>query len=281
MIVPYKVWRQYGVPQHGLSRLAGWLANSETVWLKNYLIKSFLKRYTVNMLEAVEEDPFAYPSYNTFFTRHLKPETRPIEAHPASLVSPADATLYQCGKMDQETLLKAKNHHHTLISLLGYKDSFSQDFESGYYFCFYLAPQNYHRVHMPLAGKLLKMRYVPGRLFSVSPLTATHVPQVFARNERLVLFFEGEKGLFSVILVGAMLVGSIHTAWAGQIAPSTLRHIKEVDYAQHPLSLQKGEEVGYFSLGSTVILLFDKNHDIQSHLNEEDTALMGEAIGNF
>lgn len=280
MSTPYSVWRQYFVPQHGLSRFAGFLANQTNPSLKNYLIRYFLNRYSVNLEDALIEDPFAYKSFNDFFTRKLKPNARPLPVNPNYLVSPADGSLYQCGKITNDTLLHAKNHQYTIAQLLGCKDSYAEQFIDGHYYCIYLAPHNYHRVHMPASGQLQHMRYIPGRLFSVNQLTAEWIDQLFARNERMVSFFKGDCGLFSVILVGAMLVGGIHTSWAGQIKPDA-NGLLERDYQQHSIKLNRGDEAGHFSMGSTVILLFDKNTKIDQRIQDGCGLQVGEPIGQF
>ena len=280
MSIPLTVRRQYFVSQHGLSRFAGFLANATQPTLKNYLIRYFLQRHTVNLSEAEIEDPYAYASFNDFFTRKLKKELRPISPHPTDLVSPADSTLYQSGQIKADTLLHAKNHNYTLSSLLGKKDDFSESFVDGSYACFYLAPHDYHRVHIPSEGRLLKMRYIPGRLFSVNKSTAQHVENIFARNERLVCFFENEIGKFVVILVGAMIVGSIHTSWAGKIAPGN-QGMMEIDYSAKPIHLSKGEDIGHFCLGSTAIVLFDKSASLAETLKPDQKILMGQKIGTW
>jgi len=281
MSVPFEVWRQYVVSQHGLSRVAGFLANSQLGWVKNLLIKYFMEHYDVNMAEAMESDPFAYKSFNDFFTRKLKTNARDINNEATTITSPADGTLYQQGKIEQNTLLKAKNQIYNVHSLLGYKDEYSTNFQDGYYHCIYLAPHNYHRVHMPCDGKLLNMRYVPGRLFSVNKTTAEHVDQLFARNERLICFFEGPIGNFVVILVGAMIVGSISTPWAGKVAPMNLRKITEINYTHNPVFLKKGEEMGCFSLGSTAITLFDRDITPDTRLDADKEVWMGESLGSY
>lgn len=281
MNVPFEVWRQYLVSQHGLSRLAGLLANSKSGWIKNILIKNFMKYYEVNMAEALESDPFAYKSFNDFFTRKLKPGARTVDTKETIISSPADGTLYQQGKVENSTLLKAKDQIYNVHSLLGYKDEYSHNFKNGFYHCIYLAPHNYHRVHMPCDGRLRKMRYVPGRLFSVNKTTAEHVNQLFARNERLVCFFEGAIGNFVIILVGAMIVGSISTPWAGKVAPMDLRKITEVDYTHNPVFLTKGDEMGCFSLGSTAITLFDRDITPDARLDADQEVWMGESLGAY
>lgn len=278
MSIPFDVRRQYFVPQHGLSRFAGFLANATHPKLKNFLIQYFLKRYSVNLSEAEIEDPFAYTSFNDFFTRKLKKGARPMSDDPNDLISPADSALYQCGNIKSDTLLHAKNHDYTLSALLGNKDKFSDAFIDGSYACFYLAPHDYHRVHMPASGRLLKMRYVPGRLFSVNQSTAKHVENIFARNERVVCFFENAHGKFVVILVGAMIVGGIHTSWAGKIAPNK-QGMRETDYTENPIRFRKGDEMGHFCLGSTAIVLFDKQATLSNTLKSEQKMRVGQTIG--
>lgn len=280
MSIPYTVWRQYLVPQHGLSRLAGLLGNNTYPALKNCLIKYFLKQYSVNMAEALEENPFAYSSFNAFFTRQLKPNARPMATDSNTIVSPADGTLYQYGKITQNTLLHAKNQCYTLSGLLGCRDDFADQFIDGYYHCVYLAPDNYHRVHMPTDGVLQSMRYVPGRLFSVNKVSAETIENIFARNERLIAFFKSPYGNFAVILVGAMIVGNIHTSWSGEVT-SRNREILERDYREHPIHIKKGDEMGHFQLGSTVITLFDKNIALDDAQDLNHTILMGETIGHY
>lgn len=281
MKVPFEVRRQYLVPQHLLSKIAGHLANSRVPWLKNLLIRSFLKKYPVNMAEAHQSDPFSYESFNAFFQRHLKSDARIWHRGHDAIASPADGTLYQHGQIRNNSLLTAKGKCHTIPGLLGIQDTSEKSFENGYYYCIYLAPHNYHRVHMPIDGRLVKMRYIPGRLFSVNKKTARHVPQLFSRNERLVCLFESEQGQFAVILVGAMIVGGISTPWAGRVHPKDLRKINEINYAEHPLSLKKGDEMGCFSLGSTAILLFEKNVKPDDRLKADDEVWLGEGLGHF
>lgn len=191
-------------------------------------------------------------------------------------------TLYQCGDIQANTLLHAKKHDYTIASLLGRKDQIASLFENGHYYCFYLAPHDYHRVHMPTSGQLLTMRYIPGRLFSVNQSTAEHVPNLFARNERVVNIFKGECGYFCVILVGAMIVGSMNTAWAGKVAPSEeTPPIEDIHYDKSKILLNKADEVGFFSLGSTAILLFEKNIQRHPSLSTNEAVRMGQMIGMF
>ncbi|MBS0288228.1 MAG: phosphatidylserine decarboxylase [Proteobacteria bacterium] len=283
MQYPLKVWRQFWLPQHALTRFGGWLSHSETPWLKNYLINYFLKRYDVNMDEAIQEDPFAYPSYHEFFIRHLKPELRPIDPSPAAICSPCDGEISQIGNIEQGTLLQAKGKTFTVSALLG-SESDAQIFEKGKFVTIYLAPKDYHRVHMPLAGTLSHLRYIPGKLFSVNPLTTNHIDNLFAKNERVVTIFKHDQGSFAIILVGAMIVGSIFTRWGGNMTPHRDKEMKVIQYPQlneHHVKLDKGEEMGYFSLGSTVIVLLDEKAGWEYDLSQNSRLVVGQGIGHL
>ncbi len=255
---------QHLLPQHLLSRLVGRLADSRIGWIKNSFILLFNRIYAINMSEAAEENPTAYPSFNAFFTRALKPQARPIDPDPALLVSPADGAISQLGKIDYGRIFQAKGHSYSLTSLLGGNQDRAQPFINGQFATIYLSPKDYHRVHMPIEGRLLEMVYVPGDLFSVNTATVTEVPNLFARNERLVAIFDTAAGPMAMVLVGAMIVAGIETVWSGQVAP-TRRTIETRRYdgrSPTPIILAKGEEMGRFKLGSTVILLFgEKNID--------------------
>ncbi len=283
MQYPLKVWRQYCLPQHALTRFGGWLSHSEIPWLKNYLIGWFLKRYNVNMNEAVGEDPYAYPSYHEFFIRHLKPSARPIDPSQKSICSPADGTISQIGNIEQGALLQAKGKTFTVASLIG-NEKDAEQFANGRFVTIYLAPQDYHRVHMPLTGTLTNLRYIPGKLFSVNPLTTAHVDNLFSKNERVVAFFKHDQGSFAIILVGAMIVGSIFTRWGGNITPHRGKEMLDIAYPQTPeqhIKLDKGEEMGYFSLGSTVIVLLAPNSGWEYDLSLNSRLVVGQRIGHL
>src|SRR3990167_991737 len=246
---------QYVMPQHILSRLMGFLADIRTPWFKNSFIRLFIKRFPVDMQEAIIEGPTAYPSFNQFFIRKLKPELRPITEELLAIASPADGTIAQLGEIKGDCLFQAKNHYFNLEELLGGDKSGAKLFENGSYATIYLAPHNYHRVHMPLAGKLTRSLFVPGKLFSVNKLTSERIPHLYSRNERLITLFETDEGMMAVILVGAMIVGSMQTVWMDKpVAGHTVS--KE---AVPSLHLAKGDELGHFKMGSTVIILFEKN----------------------
>lgn len=248
------------LPQHLLSRLVGYVAESKTVWLKNTVIKAFAKKYKINMAEALEENPTAYPSFNHFFTRALKEDARQIDSAADAIVSPADGAFSQLGDIKHGRIFQAKGRGYGLSTLLGGDFELSQQFENGSFATIYLSPRDYHRVHMPCEGKLLKTIYIPGDLYSVNQTTAENIDQLFARNERLVAIFETPHGPMAMILVGAMIVAGIETVWDGQVAPvpKTPQH-KHFASAAENVELEKGDEMGRFKLGSTVILLFGKD----------------------
>ena len=247
---------QYLVPQHLLSRLTGKIASTRTAWLKNAIIRWFIRRYSVNMAEALHVNADDYASFNDFFTRALKEKARPIDDADDILVSPADGVISAIGDIANDLLIQAKGKHFELLELVGGDTEIAEVFREGSFVTVYLSPKDYHRVHMPLAGTLRKMVYVPGKLFSVNQTTSERIQGLFARNERAICIFDTDMGPLAVILVGAMIVAGIDTVWSGQVTPA--KHGLSVeDYSsQHPaIQLGKGEELGRFRLGSTVILL--------------------------
>jgi phosphatidylserine decarboxylase len=251
---------QYLLPQHLLSRLTGWLAESRIVWLKNLLISQFVKHFDVNMSEALEPEPTAYDNFNAFFTRALKEGARPIDPSPGVVVCPADGAISQLGAIEHGRIFQAKGQSYTALELLGGDEHRANQFAEGEFATIYLSPRDYHRVHMPVAGQLTAQTYIPGQLFSVNQVTAENVPRLFARNERLVCYFDTEFGPMAMVLVGALIVAGIETIWSGQVAPPT-REPKTVDFKSAPagVGLDRGEEMGRFKLGSTVILLFPRD----------------------
>lgn len=272
---------QYLIPQHLLSRLVGTLAASEIRWIKNPFINWFRQRYGVDMSEAADPEPTNYPSFNAFFTRALKPGSRPIDASPNAVISPADGAISQLGAIAGNQIFQAKGQNYTTTELLGGDDKMAALFANGVFATVYLSPRDYHRVHMPLAGKLLRTIYVPGDLFSVNQTTAAHVPNLFARNERLVCLFETEFGPMALVLVGAMIVAGIETVWSGQVAPPP-RGILTTRYDRAPreVSLEKGAEMGRFKLGSTAILLLPQSKlSWRTDLAAGSPLRMGERIG--
>jgi len=276
-----KVLPQYFVPQHLLSRAMGLLAESRWPAIRDPLIKFFLNRYGIDMTLAAEPDPLAYATFNDFFTRALKEGVRPITE--TGIASPADGAVSQLGAIDQDRIFQAKGHSYTLSQLLGGDEERAAQFRDGQFATIYLSPKDYHRVHMPFAGKLTDMTYVPGKLFSVNNLTASQVPALFARNERVVAYFDTELGPMAVILVGAMIVASIETVWEGLVTPP-MRRLKHFDYAPKDsrMELARGAEMGRFKLGSTAIVLFGPgkiqwNPDLQAG----SRVCVGEQIGSL
>jgi len=273
---------QHILPQHLLSRLAAKVMQCKQPFIKNKIINWFINRYRVDMTEAENPDPSAYVDFNAFFTRALKAGSRPIDTAPNSIVSPADSTLSQLGTINTHRIFQAKGFEYSLHALLGGSSAWAEKFQDGQFATFYLAPNDYHRVHMPVTGTLKAMRYVPGRLFSVNTRTANSVPRLFARNERVICLFDTPVGEMAVILVGAMIVASIHTHWAGQIAPHSEREIQHWDYSANPPTFVKGQEIGHFQLGSTVIVLFSRNSmQWEASLTAGSATKMGKAVGTF
>ena len=247
---------QYLLPQHLLSRLVGKLAECRLPWLKNLLIRRFITQYKVDMSEAVDSAPEAYANFNAFFTRALKDGARPIADAP--VVCPADGAISQLGEINRGRIFQAKGQDYSLQTLLGDDKALTAEFDGGSFATIYLSPRDYHRVHMPVDGTLRSMTYVPGKLFSVNTTTAENVRSLFARNERAICVFDTEFGPMAMILVGAMIVAGIETVWDGQVAPPP-RQLTTRSYPQEAPTLKKGEEMGRFKLGSTVILLFGKD----------------------
>jgi phosphatidylserine decarboxylase len=248
---------QHALPQHFLSRIVLRVTRIRLWPVKNLLIRSFLRGFKVNMSEAAQPNPLQYPSFNAFFTRALRHGARAIDIDPGALVSPVDGTVSQIGRLDGSKLLQAKGHNYTLGALLDGAPEWAQRFTGGAFATLYLAPYNYHRIHMPLAGTLRAAWYVPGKLFSVNAVTAAAVPGLFAKNERVVCVFEDGPRAFAMVLVGALFVGSIATVWHGDVAPRSPHQRADLplDTTRSPLKLSKGAEMGRFNMGSTVILL--------------------------
>ena len=271
---------QYLLPHHLLSRLAGCLANCTWSWVKNPFITWFVKRYQVDMSQALEENPTAYSSFNDFFTRALKPDARPLDQTSGSILCPADGAISQLGKIEHGRIFQAKGHSFSVQELLGGNAELAAPFQGGEFATVYLSPRDYHRVHMPLGGTLKEMIYVPGKLFSVNQTTAENVPELFARNERVVCLFDTEAGPMAVVLVGAMIVASVETVWAGLVAPPS-RELRSTAYGQAAPSLEKGDEMGRFNLGSTAIVLFGPDAMRWSEsLKAGDSVQMGQLMGS-
>jgi phosphatidylserine decarboxylase len=273
---------QHMVPQHLLSRLVGRLADCTNPWVKNRFITWFAKQYQVNMTEALIEEPTAYPSFNAFFTRELKPGIREINQDSDAIVSPADGAISQIGTIKHGRIFQAKGRGYGLTTLLGGFDEIATPFKNGLFATIYLSPKDYHRVHMPIKGTLRETVYVPGDLFSVNQATAENVDQLFARNERLVAIFDTEAGPMAMVLVGAMIVAGIETVWDGQVSPVIKRPVRKpfMPKTMAPVTLKKGEEMGRFKLGSTVILLFGPDAiEWIDTLKAESPVTLGKKVG--
>ena len=254
------VLSQYLYPKQALTQLLGRLANLRGGALTTAAIRWFAARYRVDMSEAAEPDVTRYDTFNAFFTRALRPGARPIADAP--FICPVDSAISQFGAIDDDRILQAKGHNYTTTSLLGGDREFAAQFRHGSFATLYLSPRDYHRIHMPCAGRLTRMIYVPGALFSVNPVTARGVPQLFARNERVACVFEGEHGPFVLVLVGATIVGSLETTWHGVLNRKREGALREWRYAgtsaESSVTFARGDEMGRFALGSTVVLLFPK-----------------------
>ncbi|HVY23279.1 MAG TPA: archaetidylserine decarboxylase [Steroidobacteraceae bacterium] len=273
---------QYLLPKHWLSRLMHAFARTRWRWLKNLTIDVFLRNYQVNMQEAAEPDPHAYESFNAFFTRTLHPSARPIATETGALVSPVDGTISQIGIINDDAIIQAKGHYYSLLALMAGDAALAQRYRGGHFACIYLAPFNYHRIHMPLSGTLSNTIYVPGALFSVNTTTAQSVPNLFARNERVICDFHSTSAAFAMVLVGALFVGSIETVWAGEInPPPRYKQIVEIDKGRG-LSLEKGAEAGRFNMGSTVVLLVEPGRmQWNNHLQSGDVVKLGQHLGTL
>jgi phosphatidylserine decarboxylase len=257
MFPPLAIQQQYLLPKKLLTQVAGAIARMEGGALTQALIRKFVAHYKVNMQEAADPRIESYRSFNEFFTRPLKEGARPISVAP--FVCPVDAAVSQFGPIEHDQLFQAKGHSYSTRALVGGDQQLAHRFDHGHFATLYLAPKDYHRIHMPCDGRLQRMIYVPGDLFSVNPLTARHVPGLFARNERVVCVFDCEHGPMVMVLVGATIVGSMATVWHGVVNPPRTRDLREWRYGDGEVVLRKGEEMGRFLLGSTVILLFPQN----------------------
>ncbi len=259
----------------------GFLANLRIHSLKNLAIKLFIKRYGVNMNEALETDYTKYPTFNAFFTRELKSKARSLCIDPQQLASPVDGTISEQGDIAHNKIIQAKGVDYSLEDLLAQETKLVNTFQDGKFFTAYLSPKDYHRIHMPRSGKLLKMIHVPGKLFSVNPASVQGIPSLFARNERVICIFETKLGPMAVICVGAMIVGSVTTAWHGNVRPPKAHCVTVWNYDNKEIIIARGKELGHFELGSTVILLFAKDKiSWLENLKTGDNIQMGQSIGS-
>jgi phosphatidylserine decarboxylase len=252
---------QYLLPKLALTRLAGRFASSQSGGLTTAVIRWFVRRYNVNMAEAAEPDVAAYATFNDFFTRPLKPGARPLDA--ADWVCPVDGAISQLGPISGDQVFQAKGHSYSTTALVGGDAALASQFQDGQFATIYLSPRDYHRIHMPCAGSLTRMVYVPGELFSVNPATARGVPGLFARNERVVCVFDTAFGPMVLVLVGATIVGSMATVWHGMVNPPRLPDVRTWTYEDDRISLGQGAEMGRFMLGSTVVMLWPQSADLR------------------
>ena len=272
---------QYLLPHHLLSAVMHAVTRIEWPPLKNYIIRRVIEIYQVDLAVARETHPENYPSFNAFFTRELAENARPV-ADGNTVCSPVDGTVSQAGDIKDGRIFQAKQHSFSLAELLGGNEKLAAEFENGKFTTIYLSPRDYHRIHMPQTGTLRSMTHVPGRLFSVSPLTTREVPRLFARNERLVNIFDTDKGPMAVIMVGAIFVSSMDTVWAGTVTPRRLQPTTTHYQQQDDITLEKGQEMGRFNMGSTVILLYPQNCvDWDEKLLPEASVLMGQEIARL
>lgn len=280
-----KIAFQYMMPQLYLTQAAGWLAERKWGAITHFIINVFAKKYQVNLAEAEKTKASDYASFNEFFIRPLKENARPINQDPQALCLPADGRVSELGKIEENQLLQAKGHQFSLETLLANDLNLADKFKNGNFITTYLSPRDYHRVHMPCDATLRKMIYVPGELFSVNPFLAEHVPNLFARNERVICEFETAFGPMVQILVGATITASMSTVWAGVINPPRAKEVTVYEYlttGETAVHLKKGQEMGAFRLGSTVINLFPKGAvELEDYLKAGEPTKMGERLGKI
>jgi phosphatidylserine decarboxylase len=271
---------QYLLPKKALTIFAGWVAGAHGGRFTTALIHWFVGRYNVNMEEAANADIASYPTFNEFFTRALKKDTRPLAR--ADIVCPVDGAISQLGAIEKDQIFQAKGHHYSTPALVGGDVELAQWFDNGSFATLYLSPRDYHRIHMPCAGGLRRMIYVPGNLFSVNPNTARGVPGLFAHNERVVCVFDSVLGPFVMVLVGAAIVGSMATTWHGVVTPPRRGHLREWTYAPGEVTLEQGAEMGRFLLGSTVVMLFAQGAmQFNAQWTPARAIRLGEAMGSL
>nr|WP_255988489.1 archaetidylserine decarboxylase [Chitinolyticbacter albus] len=267
---------QHLAPKLALTLFAGWVATPQRGWVTTRIIRRFVRKYGVNMAEAANPDVASYKSFNDFFTRALKPGARPLAE--SRLVCPVDGAISQFGRIEGDQIFQAKGHSYSTRALVGGDAELASQFEHGSFATIYLSPKDYHRIHMPCAGRLTRMIYVPGELYSVNPATARGVPGLFARNERVVCMFEGEAGPFVLVLVGATIVGSMATVWHGVVNPPRSKTVRVWRYDDQQITLKQGEEMGRFLLGSTVVLLYPQQLDFNPDWAPARGVRLGEAM---
>ena len=272
---------QYLLPHHVLSSLMHRVTRWRWRPWKDLLIRKAIDLYKIDMDLAAESDPSAYPHFNAFFTRALKPDARPLDPAADALLCPADGALSQAGDIRDGRIFQAKGRDYSLLELLGGDQEWAERFAGGRFATIYLSPRDYHRVHMPLQGKLVKMLHVPGRLFAVNPTTSSLVPRLFARNERVVCLFDSPAGPMAVILVAAIFVAGIDTVWAGTVTPQSLR-VGSWQYGSSStvaVELERGAEMGRFNMGSTIIVLLENRAAWRDDLQTGDSVNVGQLLG--
>ena len=273
---------QHIIPQHLLSKMMWKLTRCEYKWLLKLILPFFIRQFKVNMQEAKNSDWKSYSSFNNFFTRELKEDAREVCSDKKLIASPVDGAISQLGEINNDLIFQAKGHAYSLTQLLGNREDLGETFKDGKFNTIYLSPKDYHRIHMPVDGTLTEMIHVPGELFSVSPTTVENVPALFARNERVICLFDTDAGPMAMILVGAIFVGSIETVWHGEVTPPSAKEIRNWLYEDEEKSFAKGEEMGRFNMGSTVILLYAENKmNWAKELKAGQAVRLGEAIGSI
>jgi phosphatidylserine decarboxylase len=278
----FTVLPQYALPHHALSGLMSKLTHCENTAWKNAFIKLIIRFYGVNMDEAKYQNIDDYPSFNHFFTRELKNGVRPLATAANAIACPADGAVSQAGPIEGGKIFQAKGHSYTALELLGGDTERAKAFENGSFATIYLSPKDYHRLHMPLTGRLREMVHIPGRLFSVNNTTVSAVPNLFARNERVACIFDTEAGPMALVLVGAIFVSSVETVWHGVVTPPTISETRNWQYQADAPVLEKGAEMGRFNMGSTIIVLFGK--DQTAWLDDfvaNKPVKLGEQIGHY
>ena len=276
----FNVLLQYILPHRALSRVVYRATRWRFAPWKNWLIGTIVRNYAVDMSEAAQPDARAYPHFNAFFTRALRPDARPADTDPAAVLSPADGRISQTGRIVEGRIFQAKGHSYTAAELLGGDEAAAAPYRDGCFINVYLSPRDYHRVHMPLHGTLRETVHVPGRIFSVAPFAVAAIPRLFARNERLVCHFDGEHGPFAVVLVGALLVSSVSTVWDGLVIPPYAPSIRRKSFAGQRITLERCAELGRFNMGSTVIVLLPAGRTVlDDGLQPQQAVRVGQRLG--
>ena len=276
----FNVLLQYILPHRALSRVVYRATRWRFAPWKNWLIGTIVRNYAVDMSEAAQPDARAYPHFNAFFTRALRPDARPADTDPAAVLSPADGRISQTGRIVAGRIFQAKGHDYTAAELLGGDEAAAAPYRDGCFINVYLSPRDYHRVHMPLQGTLRETVHVPGRIFSVAPFAVAAIPRLFARNERLVCHFDGEHGPFAVVLVGALLVSSVSTVWDGLVIPPYASSIRRKSFAGQHITLERCAEMGRFNMGSTVIVLLPAGRAaLDDELRPQQAVRVGQRLG--